>query len=59
MLRVSEVSTDAKGFSTRDVFAFNETDSSFSPSGIVPKAASELGARGVKLDGSVFKRAAK
>jgi pilus assembly protein CpaF len=59
VLRVSEVSADAKGFSTRDVFAFNETDSSFSPSGIVPKAASELGARGVKLDGSVFKRAAK
>jgi len=57
VLRVSEVSSEGKGFATRDVFSFNETDSSFSPSGVVPKAASELGARGVKVDASLFKRA--
>jgi pilus assembly protein CpaF len=59
VLRITEVTTDAKGFTTRDVFSFNETDSSFSPSGVVPRAASELGARGVKIDASLFKRAAK
>ena len=59
VLRIAEVTTDAKGFTTRDVFSFNETDSSFSPSGVVPRAASELGARGVKIDASLFKRAAK
>ena len=59
VLRIAEVTTDAKGFTTRDVFSFNETDSSFSPSGVVPRAASELGGRGVKLDASLFKRAAK
>lgn len=59
VLRISEVAAEGKGFATRDVFSFNETDSSFSPSGVVPKAASELGARGVKVDASLFKRPTK
>ncbi len=59
VLRIAEVGIDPKGFAPRDIFSFNETDSSFSPSGVVPRAASELGSRGVKIDASLFKRAAK
>lgn len=59
VLRIAEIGTDPKGFATRDLFTFNETDSSFSPTGVVPRAAAELGARGVKVDGSLFKRSAK
>lgn len=59
VLRIAEIGTEPKGFATRDVFTFNETDSSFSPTGVVPRAAAELGARGVKVDASLFKRSAK
>ena len=61
--RIAELGgTDAKGIVARDLFVFNADatggggDGSFSATGVVPRIANELAARGMKLDGALFKR---
>ena len=54
--RVAELNgTDPKGVVLRDVFA-STGDGDFTATGVTPKLAGELTARGVKLDTSIFKR---
>jgi pilus assembly protein CpaF len=62
--RVAELAgADAKGVVVRDLFVFNADpaggDGSFSATGVVPRIANELAARGMKLDGAMFKRAGR
>jgi pilus assembly protein CpaF len=62
--RVAELAgTDAKGIVARDLFVFNPDpgggDGSFSATGVVPRIANDLAARGTKLDGAIFKRAGR
>ena len=62
--RVAELGgADAKGIVARDLFVFNTDpaggDGSFSATGVVPRIANELAARGMKLDPSLFKRAGR
>ena len=62
--RIAELGgADAKGVVARDLFVFNPDpaggDGSFSATGVVPRIASELAARGMKLDASLFKRAGR
>lgn len=62
--RVAELGgADAKGIVARDLFVFNADpaggDGSFSATGVVPRIANELAARGTKLDASMFKRAGR
>jgi Flp pilus assembly CpaF family ATPase len=53
--RIAEVvGTDPKGVVLKDIFTCDDTG--FTATGIVPKIAAELGQRGVKVDGGVFKR---
>ncbi len=59
VVRIAELGVDPKGLSTKDTFTFNEGDSSFSPTGNVPRVVAELGARGVKIDGGIFRKGAK
>ena len=60
VLRVSELAGgDAKGVATRDVFVLNADgtgESAYTATGTVPRVTHEFAARGVKLDGAVFKR---
>jgi pilus assembly protein CpaF len=66
-LRVTRIvelgGADAKGVVARDLFVFNTDptggDGSFSATGVVPRIANELAARGMKLDGAIFKRAGR
>ncbi len=54
--RVAELNgTDPKGVVLRDIFA-STGDGDFTATGVTPKLAGELTARGVKLDTSIFKR---
>lgn len=62
--RVAELGgADAKGIVARDLFVFNSDpaggDGSFSATGVVPRIANELAARGMKLDPAMFKRAGR
>ena len=58
--RIAELSgVDAKGIVVRDLFtAVGEgaADGGFTATGIVPRIATELGQRGIRLDSSLFKR---
>jgi pilus assembly protein CpaF len=58
--RVAELGgADAKGIIARDLFVFNADtvgDGTFSATGVVPRIANELAARGTKLDAALFKR---
>jgi len=54
--RVAELNgTDPKGVVLRDIFA-STGDGDFTATGVTPKLAAELNARGVKLDNAIFKR---
>jgi len=64
VLRIAELGgSDAKGIVARDVFVFNADpaggDGSFSATGVVPRIANDLAARGTKLDPAMFKRAGR
>lgn len=59
--RVAELGgADAKGIIVRDLFAFTAdtqgAEGSFNATGVVPRIANELAARGIKLDAAMFKR---
>lgn len=58
--RIAELAGgDAKGVATRDLFVLSADgtgEAAFSATGTVPRLANDLAARGVKLDGGVFKR---
>jgi pilus assembly protein CpaF len=58
--RVSELAGgDAKGVATRDLFVLSADgtgEAAFAATGTVPRVANDFAARGVKLDGAVFKR---
>jgi pilus assembly protein CpaF len=62
--RIAELgAVDAKGVVARDIFAWspdgNTGEGTFNPTGVVPRIAGELAARGTKLDGSMFKRGSR
>jgi pilus assembly protein CpaF len=65
--RVAELGgSDAKGIVARDIFVFNAEaaqasggEGGFSATGVVPRLANELAARGLKLDPVIFKRAGR
>jgi pilus assembly protein CpaF len=62
--RIAELAgVDAKGIVVRDLFVFNPDptggDGSFSATGVVPRIANDLAARGTKLDPALFKRAGR
>lgn len=66
VMRIAELGgSDAKGIVARDVFVFNSdpngggSDGSFSATGVVPRIANDLAARGMKLDAGIFKRAGR
>src|ERR1700722_4546812 len=58
--RVAELAGgDGKGVATRDLFVLSADgtgEAAFAATGTVPRLANDLAARGVKLDGAVFKR---
>ncbi len=60
--RISELSgVDAKGIVVRDIFTSvgeGAVDGGFTATGIVPRIATELAQRGIRLDSSLFKRGA-
>jgi hypothetical protein len=58
VIRVAEATgVDAKGIVTKDIFTYSpDGEGSFSPTGAVPKIATELASRGLKVDAAVFKR---
>ena len=64
VMRIAELGgSDAKGIVARDVFVFSADpqggEGSFSATGVVPRLANELAARGLKLDPAIFKRAGR
>ena len=66
VMRVAELGgSDAKGIVARDIFAFNAEaaqaggEGGFSATGVVPRLANDLAARGMKLDPAIFKRAGR
>ncbi len=65
VVRISELGgSDAKGIVARDIFVFNADaaqggEGGFSATGVVPRLANELAARGMKLDPAIFKRAGR
>jgi pilus assembly protein CpaF len=62
VMRIAELGgSDAKGIVARDVFVFNADggDGTFSATGVVPRLANDLAARGMKLDPAIFKRAGR
>jgi pilus assembly protein CpaF len=60
VLRVAELSgSDPKGVSVRDVFVLSTDgagDGAYVATGAVPRIANDFAARGVKMDGAMFKR---
>lgn len=59
VMRIAELGSEAaKGLVSRDLFVFtpDANDGSFSATGVVPRLANELAARGTKLDPSLFKK---
>lgn len=64
VLRVAELGgSDAKGIVARDIFVHNADpqggEGQFSATGVVPRLATDLAARGMKLDPATFKRAGR
>jgi pilus assembly protein CpaF len=64
VMRVAELGgADAKGIVARDIFVYaadaQSGEGSFSATGVVPRIANDLAARGMKLDASMFKRAGR
>jgi pilus assembly protein CpaF len=63
ILRIAELAgADAKTGASRDVFTYvgeaGSADQSFTATGVVPRIVQDLGARGVRVDQNLFKRAA-
>lgn len=61
VLRIAELAPGdaANGGSPRDVFVLTgegSGEAAFAPTGVVPQVANDLAARGVKVDGALFKR---
>jgi pilus assembly protein CpaF len=60
VLRVAELGgSDAKGVVARDLFVLSADgtgEGAYAATGVVPRLASDFAARGVKLDGGLFKR---
>jgi pilus assembly protein CpaF len=60
VLRIAELSgSDSKGVAVRDIFVLNVDgtgEGTYSATGAVPRIAIDFAARGVKLDGAMFKR---
>ena len=55
----SSAGGDAKGVATRDLFVLSADgtgEGAYAATGAVPRLANDFAARGVKLDGDVFKR---
>jgi pilus assembly protein CpaF len=67
VMRIAELGgSDAKGIVARDIFVYaadaNQAtggEGTHSASGVVPRLANDLAARGLKLDPSIFKRAGR
>lgn len=64
VMRIAELGgADQKGVVARDLFVFNADpgggDGNFSATGVVPRIANDLAARGMKLDASMFKRSGR
>ena len=66
IVRIAELGgSDAKGIVARDIFVFSADaaqgggEGGFSATGVVPRLANELAARGMKLDPAIFKRAGR
>jgi pilus assembly protein CpaF len=64
VMRIAELGgSDAKGIVARDVFVFNTDpqggEGGFGSTGVVPRLANDLAARGMKLDPAIFKRAGR
>ena len=62
VMRIAELGgSDAKGIAARDIFVFNPDgpDGGFTATGVVPRLANDLAARGMKLDPAMFKRAGR
>jgi pilus assembly protein CpaF len=60
VLRIADLVSDPKGVWGRDLFVAGEGqgDTGFTASGVVPRAVTELAARGVRVDVGLFKRPA-
>jgi pilus assembly protein CpaF len=60
VIRIAELAAgDAQGMGVRDVFVLTADgtgESAYAPTGVVPRVANDLAARGVRIDGSLFKR---
>jgi pilus assembly protein CpaF len=59
VLRVAELAgSDDKGVVSRDLFLLGEGsgDAAYTPTGVVPRLANDLAARGVRLDAAIFRR---
>jgi pilus assembly protein CpaF len=64
VMRIAELGgADQKGVVARDLFVFNADpaggDGNFSATGVVPRIANDLAARGMKLDAAMFKRSGR
>jgi len=64
VMRIAELGgSDAKGIVARDLFVFTADpqggEGTFSATGVVPRLATDLAARGMKLDPAMFKRAGR
>jgi pilus assembly protein CpaF len=67
VMRIAELGgADPKGIVARDLFAFSADanqasggEGGFSATGVVPRLANDLAARGMKLDPAIFKRAGR
>jgi len=63
LARIAELGgSDPKGIVARDIFTWSADGSGeggFSATGVVPRIANDLAARGTKLDPSMFKRAGR
>jgi pilus assembly protein CpaF len=60
LLRVAELAgSDGKGVLSRDLFVLSAEgtgEAAYAPTGTVPRLAGDFAARGIRLDGNVFKR---
>jgi pilus assembly protein CpaF len=58
VVRIAELGgVDTKGMVVRDIFvSTGEGENAFNASGVVPRLASDLAARGIKLDPALFKK---
>jgi pilus assembly protein CpaF len=64
VMRIAELGgSDAKGIVARDLFVYNADpqggEGGFSATGVVPRLANDLAARGMKLEPAIFKRAGR